>query len=78
MPDSLPWRAKLATWPIPDRQAWGERANALEVEQGMHWKTAERQAFDEVRAKREAADSEPQEAPCTTTARQRTLLTTRP
>jgi len=38
---------RLAGWPIPRRQRWGERANALE-DTGVHWAEAERLAFEEV------------------------------
>ena len=42
-PDELAW------WPIPRRQRWGERANAL-IDAGLDWQAAERQAFDEEKA----------------------------
>jgi hypothetical protein len=46
-PDPLPWRRRLARWPDPWRQRWGERANRLE-DAGMDWREAESQAFDEM------------------------------
>ena len=43
------WRSTVSRWPINRRQAWGDRANALE-ESGMGWKEAERVAFEQVMA----------------------------
>lgn len=45
----LRWRTTLARWPLERRQAWGERANALEAE-GLPWDEAERRACAEVRS----------------------------
>lgn len=41
------WRATVSRWPIPRRQAWGDRANALQ-DAGLGWKEAERTAFEEI------------------------------
>jgi hypothetical protein len=40
------WRPTVARWPIDRRQAWGDRANALQ-DAGLNWKEAERTAFEE-------------------------------
>jgi hypothetical protein len=51
-----PWPPRdprLASWGIPWRQRWGRRADALRDE-GLDWRSAERQAFDEVLADRRA------------------------
>lgn len=45
IPDRSVWRSVLATWPIPDRQRWGEMANAYEA-QGDAWNEAEWKAFN--------------------------------
>jgi hypothetical protein len=47
IPDRSAWRSQVADWPIPSRQAWGERANALE-DAGLSWNEAEWQAFQEL------------------------------
>jgi hypothetical protein len=49
---------RLTDWPIPWRQAWGERANALE-DTGLKWNDAERQAFAELLAMMESGAKEP-------------------
>ncbi len=41
------WRATVSRWPIDRRQAWGDRANALQ-DAGLGWKDAERTAFEEI------------------------------
>ena len=43
------WRPTVARWPIDRRQAWGDRANALQ-DAGLDWKEAERMAFEEIMA----------------------------
>lgn len=47
IPDRSVWRSVLATWGIPERQAWGELANRYEAE-GLAWDAAEWRAFREV------------------------------
>jgi hypothetical protein len=51
-----PWNrsSALADWPIPWRERWGRRADALQ-DAGLGWKEAEQQAFKEVAAERAAA-----------------------
>lgn len=41
------WRPTVGCWPIGLRQAWGDRANALESA-GLGWKEAELAAFEEI------------------------------
>jgi hypothetical protein len=41
------YRGVVAGWPVPWRERWGRRANALE-ETGLSWRDAEAQAFVEV------------------------------
>jgi hypothetical protein len=43
------WRATVSRWSIERRQAWGDRANALQ-DAGLGWKDAERTAFEEIMA----------------------------
>jgi hypothetical protein len=42
--DSRGWRDSLGWWPIPWRQKWADRAEALQVE-GKTWQEAEWQSF---------------------------------
>ncbi len=42
-------RATVARWSIERRQAWGDRANALQ-DAGLGWKDAERTAFEDMMA----------------------------
>lgn len=53
-PSAHYWRDKLPSWPDARRQAWGERANALEA-LGMPWELAEEQAYLETEAPAESA-----------------------
>lgn len=47
------WRSRVAKWPDNWRERWGLRANALE-DQGLGWRRAEEQAFEEIREERDA------------------------
>ena len=47
-PRPLPWRSDVGAWPLDLRQAWGDRANALQ-DRGLLWHEAERVAFIEIR-----------------------------
>lgn len=48
LPD-YPWRRTLATWPVPWRQMWADRANEL-ADAGAVFPEDERLAFAEVAA----------------------------
>jgi hypothetical protein len=41
------WRSSISLWPLRRRQWWGDRANELQ-DAGLHWKEAERVAFEEI------------------------------
>ncbi len=53
LPSWPPRPAELAGWPVESREKWGRRANELE-DAGLDWRSAERQAFGEVKAERSA------------------------
>jgi hypothetical protein len=43
-----PWRAGLAGWSVPWREAWGRHSNHLEEVEGLCWWKAEQRAFTSV------------------------------
>jgi len=51
-----PWRRQVATWPVEWRQRWGEQSNTFELA-GLGWLEAEREAFQNVKAEKQAAES---------------------
>jgi hypothetical protein len=54
-PEPWPGRpAELAEWPVEWRAKWGVRANELEAS-GIPWPEHERQAFNEIKAEKEAS-----------------------
>jgi hypothetical protein len=48
IPDRSVWRSVVATWDIPRRQQWADRAEQYQVE-GAPWNVAEWKAFNEVK-----------------------------
>jgi TubC N-terminal docking domain len=62
VPPWPPRPAELAHWPIPWRQRWGELANKLQ-DRGVPWPEHERQAFDLVKADKEAVSSKARDLP---------------
>src|SRR5262245_19995452 len=48
IPDRSVWRAVVATWDIPRRQAWADRAERYQLD-GKGWREAEWLAFHDVK-----------------------------
>jgi hypothetical protein len=71
LPDQpYPWRAAVARWPIPWREAWGRRANQLEETRGLSWWQAENIARTEI-ARLKDSGQLPSQAGCDRSGAQR-------
>jgi DNA primase len=53
------WWREVATWPEERQELWAERAAILEIDGGLPWDEAERQAFEAVRSPQRAMSAMP-------------------